>query len=51
MEVSLEYLAVGAALVSPGDLCRATSGERETEPKQIGEGNQGSTQQVELTLR
>ncbi len=28
---------------SVGDLCRATSGERETEPKQIGEGTHDST--------
>ncbi len=34
---------VGAVLGSVGDLCRATSGEGETEPKQIGEGTQDST--------
>jgi len=43
--VSLAELAlVGAAPGSLGDLCRATSGEGETEPKQIGEGARGSTQ-------
>ena len=40
-EVDLELL--GAVLGSLGDLCRATSGERETEPKQIGEGTPDST--------
>ncbi len=35
--------AFGAILGSLGDLRRATSGERETEPKQIGEGIQDGT--------
>jgi len=34
----------GAVLGSVGDLRRATSGEGETEPKQIGDGTQHSTE-------
>jgi len=41
-------LSSGAVLGSFGDLCRATSGEGETEPKQIGEGTQDGTEQLEL---
>ena len=35
---------LGAVLGSVGDLCRATPGEGETEPKQIGDGTQDSTE-------
>ena len=41
-------LPFGTALGSLGDLCPATSGEGETEPKQLGEGTQGSTEQSAL---
>ncbi len=34
----------GTVIGCLGDLCRATSGEGETEPKQIGEGTDDSTE-------
>jgi hypothetical protein len=40
-------LPFDAGLGSVGDLCRATSGEGETEPKQIGEGTRASIEQLE----
>ena len=46
--LSLHFLAelelLGAVWGSLGDLCRATTGVRETEPKQIGEGTPDSTE-------
>jgi hypothetical protein len=39
-----ELQLFGADQGSLGDLCRATSGEGETEPKQIGEGSLVSTE-------
>ncbi len=43
-----EHRLFGAVLGSLGDLCRATSGEGETEPKQIGEGTQDGTKRWPL---
>ena len=46
--VFLEKLELfGAVQGSVGDLCRATSGGRETEPKQIGDGTLDSTEQLD----
>jgi len=41
--------SIRRVLGSVGDLCRATSGERETEPKQIGDGTQDTTERVAYT--
>jgi hypothetical protein len=40
-------VAFGAGQGCVGDLCRATSGEGETEPKQIGKGTKDSTEQLD----
>jgi hypothetical protein len=40
----VELKLLGAVVGCHGDLCRATSGEGETEPKQIGEGTHNSTE-------
>jgi hypothetical protein len=43
-----QTLGFGAVPGSVGDLRRATSGEGETEPKQIGEGAQDGTEPLDL---
>ena len=45
-----QTLGFGAVLGSVGDLRRATSGERETEPKQIGDGTRDRPQHQEGSL-
>ena len=45
-----QTLGFGAVLGSVGDLRRATSGGRATEPKQIGDGTQDGTEPLTLYL-